>query len=420
MSDCLPILSRAAFDAKALGHRPDVIAVPGASAGAAYNAPQIPDWQLGLRGEVLGRDALPMLLPAWEDLCARSVEDNVYYSPRYARTLLESVERDNNVGFAVVWDEMRLVALLPFTNSKFAIPLLQPAGRAWQSKYTFSCMPLLDKLRKTEAAAALLDVLASISTGEWIVPAVNTKGEACQAMIAALERRGLPSVLLDHFQRATLDAGSTFDEHMQRHVSSNRRKGLARNRRRLEELGNVEHECHCFGEGLDRAVSAFLKIEASGWKGKQGTALACDEKTGKFALDVFTGEEGNSICRADLLTLNGAPIAVSLITLAGRTGFAVKASYDESYRSYSPGLLLEIEVIRSFLSGSWASRLDAATAGAHVIDSLWSGQIEVADLIFSLSPRYPKLRLSALQISDQTRRNIRAGIKRLVTPLRRP
>ena len=410
--------SRSAFAGSTDSRPPDVIAVPGTTAGATYSEPRIRGWKLGLRGEILGRDALPMLLPAWEDLCGRSVEDNVYYSPRYARALLDSVESDRVIGFAVVWDETTLVALLPFTNSKFAVPLLQPAGRAWQSKYTFSCMPLLDKLRKTEAAAALLDVLASLSAGEWIIPAVNIKGDACQAMIAGLEQKGLPWRFLNDFPRAILQAGSTFDEHIKRHVASNRRKGLARNRRRLEELGKVEHESHSFGDGLDRAVSAFLNIEASGWKGKQGTALSCNEKTRQFAINAFTGEKANSICRADVLTLNGAPIAVSLITLAGRTGFAVKCSYDEAYRSYGPGLLLEIEVVRSFLSENWASRLDSATAGTHVIDSLWSGRIEVADLIFSLSPRYPKLRLSALQMSDQTRRNIKAGIKWMLMQLR--
>src|SRR4051794_13896568 len=106
---------------------------------------QVPTWKLGLRGEVLGRDALPMLLPAWDDLCRRSVEDNVYYSPRYARALLESVAKDERIAFAVVWGDMRLVALLPVTLPQFAIPAVRPQGRAWHTKYTFSCMPLLDK-----------------------------------------------------------------------------------------------------------------------------------------------------------------------------------------------------------------------------------------------------------------------------------
>jgi CelD/BcsL family acetyltransferase involved in cellulose biosynthesis len=375
---------------------------------------QVPRSEPRLTGEVLARDSLPALLPAWEDLCARSLEDNVYYSPRYAQALLHSVDRSQSVRFAVVWDGSSLVALLPFKSPTFAVPVLRAAGRAWQSKYTFTCTPLLDTNLKTEAADALLNVLASISESEWIIPTVNTEGEACQSMVAALERRRIPWTFLNHFRRATLEAGPTFDEHMNINVGSNRRKGLARNRRRLEEVGKVGHESYSSGEGLERAVSAFLRIEAKGWKGKRGTALACDEQTRQFATTAFTGDETNSICRADILTVGGVPIAVSLIALAGRTGFAVKACYDESYRRYSPGLLLETELIRSFLSENWAGRLDSATSGAHVLDSLWPGRIEIADLMFSLSSRHPELRLAALKISNRTAGNIRNGLKRLM------
>jgi hypothetical protein len=329
------------------------------------------------------------------------------------QALLQSVEGRQKVRFAVVWDHSGLVALLPFTSPRVAVPVVRAAGRAWQSKYTFSCTPLLDTNLKTEAADALLHVLASISESEWIIPTVSTGGDACRSMVAALARRGAPWTFLNNFRRATLEAGPTFDEHMNLHVGSSRRKGLARTRRRLEEVGKVEHESHSSGEGLKRAVSAFLKIEASGWKGKRGTALDCDEQTRQFATGAFTGNATDSICRADILTVGGVPIAVSLIALAGRTGFAVKACYDESYGRYSPGLLLETEVIRSFLSGNWASRLDSATLGTHVLDDLWPGRTEVADLMFSLSPRYPELRLSALQISNRTADYIRKGLKRL-------
>ena len=386
--------------------------VTGSQRATAFSRPS-------LRGEVLRADALSMLLPAWEDLCSRVAEDNVYYAPRYARALLESLDRDKDVGIAIVWDRETLIAFLPFTRATFGIPGIQPSARAWETKYTYSCMPLLDRVRKSEAAEALVAVLESISKGEWIVPTVNVTGEACEALVRALEQRKVPWGFSNRFSRAVLEAGSSFEEHLKRHVSANRRKGLARNRRRLEELGRVAHECHCSGEELDRAVSAFLALEASGWKGKRRTALACDERTRKFAIDAFTGEKASSICRADVLTLNGAPIAVSLIALAGRTGFTVKAAYDESYRSYAAGLLLELEVIRSFLSGNWASKLDGATAGDHVLDGLWSGRNEVADLTFSLSPRLPALRLSALQAAIRGKAQGKAGLKQLLTWLRR-
>src|SRR5205814_6459665 len=109
-------------------------------------------------------------------------------------------------------------------------------------------------------------------------------------------------------RRATPEVGPTFDEHMNLHVGSNRRKGLARTRRRLEEVGKVAHESYSCGEGLERAVATFLKIEASGWKGKRGTALDCDEQTRQFARSTFTGDETNSICRADMLSVSGVPI----------------------------------------------------------------------------------------------------------------
>ena len=374
---------------------------------------QVPAWNLDLRGEVLGRDALPSLFSAWQDLCGRCVEDNVYYSPKYAQALLKSVDRDKKVGIAVVWDRESLVGLLPFTRAPFRIPYLKPAAKAWCTKYTFSCMPLLDKTRQAQVAEVLLDVLQSVSHGEWVIPTVNTQGTACRLITAALDRKGYPWAFLGKFDRAALDADSTFDQYINNHISTKRRKDLARNRRRLEQLGTVKHEAHHFGDGLDRAINAFLEIEASGWKGKRGTALACDEASKLFALNAFTGEANDSICRADVLTLNDQPIAVSLMALAGQTGFTVKCCYDETYRNCSAGLLLELEVIRSFLSGKWINRLDSATAGAHVIDDLWSGRIEVADLAFTFSTRCPELRLSALHLADLFTRKAKASLKRL-------
>jgi hypothetical protein len=216
------------------------------------------------------------------------------------------------------------------------------------------------------------------------------------------------------FDRAALEAGSTFDQYTNSHLSAKRRKDMARNRRRLEQLGTVKHETHCFGPGLSYAVNAFLEIEASGWKGKRGTALACDEASKLFALNAFTGEAHDSICRADVLSLNDKPIAVSLMALARQTGFTVKCCYDETYRNCGAGLLLELEVIRSFLSGKWINRLDSATAGAHVIDDLWSGRIEVADLAFTFSTHCPELRLSALHLADLFLRQTKARLKGLV------
>ena len=96
---------------------------------------QVPGWKLRLRGEVLRREALPALAPAWDDLCARPIEDNVYYLPRYACALIDNIEHDPSLRFAAVWQGPKLIALLPFTRSKIALPFFGTAARAWQTDY---------------------------------------------------------------------------------------------------------------------------------------------------------------------------------------------------------------------------------------------------------------------------------------------
>jgi hypothetical protein len=378
---------------------------------------QVPAWCAGLRGEVVGREMLAELHPRWAELCASSVEDNVYYTPGYAQALLNTIERDTNIHFALAWDGTSLIGLLPFTQPRLPVPLVGATSQAWQSKYTFSCTPILHESNPGGAADILLEAMKSVGEHEWIIPVVNTHGLACQAMLAALTRAGYSSLFLNQFQRASFEPIVTFEQHMQSGISAKRRRDLARNRRRLEKLGRIGHRTYTFGADLSGAVAQFLTVEASGWKGRSGTALACRDDTKQFAIEAFTKVDDNSTCRVDVLTLNDTPIAAGVIVFTGRTGFTVKCAYDETYASYSAGLLLELEVVRSFLSEKWAERLDAATEDAHVIDSLWPARIEVADLLFSLSRRSPEWRLAALQRTLNLKRSSKRAIKTLLAQL---
>lgn len=367
-------------------------------------------------GEIIETQALGDLVPAWDDLCSRSVEPNAYYSPRYAQALLNTVERGAGVLIALAWDGPRLIGFLPFVKSKLSLPIIGPVGHAWQSKYTFSCMPLLDRDRPVDAAVALFDTMASFAD-EWIIPVVNTQGLACRSMMQALANLGRSGVFFNRFQRASLDVGVNYDAHMMSSVPSKRRRDLARTRRRLEELGKVTHESHQAGAGLGCAIEAFLRIEAGGWKGRQNTALACADETKQFAIAAFIGNHPGLLCRADVLKLDNEPIAVGITIVTGRTGFTVKCAYDEAYSKYSAGLQLEVEVMRSFLSERWADRLDAATEDAHVIDSLWPGRMEVADLIFSLSARSPEWRIAAIQNVKNLKRTSKRALRGMLARL---
>jgi CelD/BcsL family acetyltransferase involved in cellulose biosynthesis len=353
----------------------------------------------------------------WEALCERTADDNAYYTPGYARALLNNINK-GDVIFVLAWDSSDLIGLLPVTRQEFAVPFLGSGGSAWRTKYTFGCMPLIDRDRADAAAELLLDGLTALGPAEWVLPTVNAQGASCAALVRSLNRRGAPWFFANSFQRASLESSCSYDEYTQRHLAPKRRKGIERNRRRLQELGTLTFESHTDGAGLERAVTSFLDVEASGWKGRKGTALACAPADAAFARAAFTTRMGQSSCRADLLLLDGKAIAVSLTIFAGRTGFTIKCCYDEDFRSFSPGLVLELEMIRSLLTDKWADRLDAATAGSHVIDGLWSDRIEVADLAFSLAPRHAHARLKVLGQIMAMRQRLKSTIKSLIARVR--
>lgn len=334
-----------------------------------------------LRAEIIGRDQLSVWHDAWQRLSDNSIEDNAYYAPAYARALLNTVEARTDVRFAMAWQDGELIGFLPFVAASPFLSYLTPL-RGWRSDYTYSCTPLLHRNWPAQAADSLVALFVTSQHGACVLPRLNLNGPAAAAIIRALEKRHKRWAVANRFARAVLDADGSFEEHMQEHVSAKRRRDLARNRRRLEKLGEVGFETCTAGSKLAAAVEAFLRIEAAGWKGRRRTALACSPVTSRFATKAFSGHDRS---RADVLTLNSEPIAVTLTLVSGRTGFAVKCAYDERYASYSAGLLLEVEFLRRLLEDKWADRVDAGTDGAHVIDGLWHGRNEVGDLLFSCS-----------------------------------
>lgn len=372
---------------------------------------QMRSWPVRWRSEIIDSGRLLNFLPEWEQLSRAALEDNVYYTPSYAAALLDTCEKNVDVHFATAWMNDILVGFLPIVVPKTYPPYVLRIGMAWETKYTFSCMPLLHREYARESAEQLMMLLESVHQGEWLFPLMNVEGQCCTLLKDVLDTRGAPWIVINDFDRASLVPGATFDDHMVNCVAAKRRKELGRTRRRLSEIGELRHEVCQSAEDLSRAMAAFLRIEAKGWKGRKGTALDCADATRNFAYRVFQGSEDNQ-CRADMLTLNGSPIAVSYVLFAGNTGFTVKCTYDEEFKSYSPGLLLEESVLRSFLDEGWAGRLDAATAGEHVIDCLWADRIPVADLAFSLAKTLPDTRLRTFERSNRARINAKTIAKR--------
>jgi CelD/BcsL family acetyltransferase involved in cellulose biosynthesis len=349
----------------------------------------------------------------WTALCKRTIEDNVYYMPQYALSLLNSVDSGFEVQFVTIWQGSEMIGLLPVIKNKRCFRGIRPIGQAWISPYTFNGMPLIDQTDPVGIAGAMIDCLGELGHGDWLLKDIYSKGPTAEAFRQALDGRNLAWSATRSYNRASMGKSISYKELFEKQVPPKRRKDLRRNDRRLRDLGTVTYEIHEKGEGLKKAVEAFLELEKGGWKGAKGTALACDKKSLQFAKEAFVSE-GSAKTRVDLLLLDGKPIAAGVIVFAGDTAFTIKGAYNEEYRNYSVGLLLELEVAKSFLDGNWAKRLDSATAGVHVIDFLWPDKCEVVDYVFATSQSVSKASLDQYQRTQQLHDNVKAFAKKIL------
>jgi CelD/BcsL family acetyltransferase involved in cellulose biosynthesis len=145
----------------------------------------------------------------------------------------------------------------------------------------------------------------------------------------------------------------------ERAVSSKFLANLRRRMRRLEEQGAVSYRRVDGGDDVEPFLERFFALEASGWKGRRGTAIAADERIAFYYRSVaaVAAREGWLALRA--LELDGRPVAMHL-GLRYRGVYSLpKPAYDEALGACSPGQLLFREVVA-----------EAEAAGLREIDFL--------------------------------------------------
>lgn len=130
-------------------------------------------------------------------------------------------------------------------------------------------------------------------------------------------------------------------------ISSRRRYDLRRARRLLEKNGAVSVD---FAQPSRENVLAHLDeamaVEASGWKGREGSAAAVAVTTADFLRRFCqrAAEAGN--LRVSFLRVDGRAVAMQVGVDYADRHWILKIGYDESYADTSPGVQLMHEVVQ--------------------------------------------------------------------------
>jgi CelD/BcsL family acetyltransferase involved in cellulose biosynthesis len=144
------------------------------------------------------------------------------------------------------------------------------------------------------------------------------------------------------FGAGVLDTARTYED-LLRAMPSNMRNTLRKTRRKVSERGGAEFKVHS-GAALAKAIERHLDLEASGWKGREGTALRYATQEGGLVRDYNLAAPTAQIRS---LEIDGSLLASQVTVTIGRTCFLSKIAFDEEHSDLSPGNVLMAALIET-------------------------------------------------------------------------
>ncbi|MFC4172929.1 GNAT family N-acetyltransferase [Microvirga sp. GCM10011540] len=344
--------------------------------------------------EIASAQRFSALEDAWNDLVARAAVPNVSMHPAVA---LAAQMANKPVHVILAWRSCtadqppQLVGAWVMTVGRLSSKLpLRVLISPVDSQMVLST-PVIDAEFISEAIAAMLDAVAASPDLPKILRAneFTADGPVGRALEEILEDRNAPAIVQRRLNRPKLQSALDGTSYLKNSLSAQRRSELRRYRRRLSEQGKLEVVCHRAPEEVRRAFEEFLVLEASGWKGRHGSALSQrSQATATFTRSMIDGLARHGLAHVVALRLNGRMVAAQIILRCGRAAFTCKTAYDESLRSHAPGLVLMEDVTTTLLKDPDLDYADSSTnQSADRIRSLadfWTERLDVANLLIDV------------------------------------
>jgi CelD/BcsL family acetyltransferase involved in cellulose biosynthesis len=225
-------------------------------------------------------------------------------------------------------------------------------------------------------------------------------GALYESLTEALAYEGRRATVVHIEQRALLAADLSPDAYLEAALTGKKRKELRRQHRRLGEEGSLQVERTIGTEGLSQWAEQFLALEATGWKGEAGSALACSPATSAIFTEALHGAAVRGKLERLSLTLDGRPIAMLATFLTPPGAFSYKTAFDEDFSRFSPGVLLQRENL-DLLGRAAIAWCDSCAAADHpMIDHLWRERRTVARLNIAIGGPLRRALFRAIAASE--------------------
>jgi CelD/BcsL family acetyltransferase involved in cellulose biosynthesis len=316
---------------------------------------------------------------AWNRLADKAIEPNPFHESWYLLPSLKSLAGPGAVQIFTIWNEAQgdeLLGILPLMQYRQYGRWPLAHYQNWLHPNMFLGTPLVKAGHEQAFFQALLDHLDRQS-GPAIFFHINglvIGGPLEQALSKLCNSQARKHALVHRMERAMLEGVMTAEAYFTQAVRPKKRKELRRQQNRLAEMGDLTFWRGDGTEGLEQWIDEFLVLEHKGWKGENGSAIACAAETSTMFRGSLRGAAGAGKLELLDLRLGGKPLAMLVNFLSGKGAFSFKTAFDEDYARFSPGVLLQLENL-ALLERDGTDYCDSCASEGHpMIDSLWTGR----------------------------------------------
>ena len=298
--------------------------------------------------EVADRAAFLALADEWDAL-VRDTRDEVFYQHHFIRIWLDHFAPQGRLRILLGRDAGgALVAALPLLQERGAL-LGAPARILTAAANDHS--PRFDLVARDAPAAGRAFFAHLARNPGWDVLRITDVpdgGNAWHLFGAAQAARfpvgTWPSLLSPYIPLPRTHAA------LLQGLDAKFKANVRRRRKKLEAEGMVTVERVTGGAALDAKLSEGYALERSGWKGREGTAIAQDDATQAFYSDLAHTAAAQGTLALYFLRLNGQAVAFHYGLTQGNRYYLLKPAYDEARKECSPGHLLMDEVLQDCIA----------------------------------------------------------------------
>jgi CelD/BcsL family acetyltransferase involved in cellulose biosynthesis len=351
------------------------------------------------------------LLSAWEELARDTAEPNCFYAPEMLLPALQHLAGGQDVRLIEAWRDGLLIGLFPVTiaprHGRFPIRNVTN----WVHRHCFFGAPLIRRGHETDAWNQFLSTLdaAEWAPGFLHLMALDEDGANAVTLHELYGRQGRGLRRVHRYERALLQSELSADAYWESNVRAKKRKEIRRLQKRLQDMGEVKGSMLAEAADLERWCDDFLRLEKAGWKGAEGTAMACTAEDATYFRDSAAAAFANGRLMFLRLDLDGRPIAMLVNFRMGEGGFSFKIAFDEAMSRFSPGVLIELDNLARILDGSETAWMDSCAAPGHpMIDSLWAERRSIVQYRIELKGYGRSLPWTAMRVIDGLAAQFRA------------